>query len=347
MTHMSSTTEHAAGEEQAPTAQMRPSPKVIKLRTDTEELLRKPQNLPAEAAVLGTILMYQQGALDALCGLCAEHFGEPLYAALFDVMRTLIGRGTKASPVTLKPFVDTWQPIDGQTTVYQHLGTLAAQAVALRDLPCLVSGIEEDWLRRQLILISEDTRSAAFNPQPEFPPAEILEEARGRLDSALEASRTHGHDGELSFACDATIDKLPTPVIKGILSATSVAALYAVSGAGKTFVAIEMAFCIGLRKPFMGRPTEQGAVLIVPLEGRSNLRKRLVAARNRHGDPGKMIACMKASGTLANNAASNAYVSRVITAGKQLAKAAECRLRLVIIDTLARALGVRMRTTPP
>jgi hypothetical protein len=318
----------------------RSSTKVVKLRREPDaDQRRKPQNLPAEQAVLGTILAHQQAALDELAGLLAEHFGEPLYAALYDVMRALIGRGMKASPVTLKPFIDTWEPIDGQTTVYQHLGRLAAEAAAVRDLPNLVSVIVDDWMRRQLIVVGEDAVHAAYNPRPDFSPEEILEEVRGRLGSALEASRTHAQDGELTFACDATIEKLATPLIKGMVSAATVAALYAPSGAGKTFVALEMAFCIGLAKPFMGRPTEQGAVLIVPLEGRSNLPKRLVAARSRHGDPGKAIACMKASGTLGNDAASEAYVGRLITAGKQLAKTAGRPLRLVIIDTLARALG--------
>ena len=115
--------------------------------------------------------------------------------------------------------------------------------------------------------------------------------------------------------------------------------MFAVSRAAKTFLAIDMAFAIALGRPFMGRKTTRGAVLIVPLEGRAGFKKRLKAAKQVHGDPGKMIGVMEDAGTLGPAPTSAGFVAAIIAQARQLERESGHPVVLIIIDTLAVALA--------
>jgi hypothetical protein len=141
------------------------------------------------------------------------------------------------------------------------------------------------------------------------------------------------------FVSDADLETVGVPLIKNLLSSASKAALFAVSRAGKTFLLINMAFAIALGRLFMGRQTTRGAVLIVPLEGRTGLKKRLLAAKQVYGDPGKIIGIMEGTGTLGPAPTSAGFVASIIAAAQQLEKESGHPVVLIIIDTLAVALG--------
>jgi hypothetical protein len=146
------------------------------------------------------------------------------------------------------------------------------------------------------------------------------------------------HHPDIEFAEDAQLAKTNDDVVKGLVPAKSLVILYGPSAAGKTFLAIHLAFCIALSKPFFGRRTRQGCVLYIALEGQGGFAKRIVAARNEYGNPGRSFARLKKSIVLARQASATDIAS-IIEAGKYVALEAGCPLALIIVDTYARAVA--------
>jgi hypothetical protein len=132
----------------------------------------------------------------------------------------------------------------------------------------------------------------------------------------------------LTFASDVDLETIGVQLIKGVLSSASKAVLFAVSRAAKTFLAIDMTFAIVLDRPFLGRKTTRGAVLIVPLEGRAGFKKRLKAAKLVHGNAGKMIGIMEDAGTLGPGPTSAGFVAATIANARSVDRARGERGRL-------------------
>lgn len=73
--------------------------------------------------------------------------------------------------------------------------------------------------------------------------------------------------------------KRPKPqwIIKDFLPKADIGALYGESGAGKTFVALDMALAIARGESWLGRDTVKGRVVYIAAEGAGGLRNRLEA----------------------------------------------------------------------
>jgi hypothetical protein len=172
---------------------------------------------------------------------------------------------------------------------------------------------------------------------------------RARHDNAItlnpdgRRTETNGkgakHHPDIEFAEDTQLAKTNDDVVKGLVPAKSLVILYGPSAAGKTFLAIHLAFCIALGKRFFGRRIRQGCVLYIALEGQGGFAKRIVAARNEYGNPGRSFAQLKKSIVLARNKANNTDIASIIEAGKYVALEAGCPLALIIVDTYARAVA--------
>lgn len=75
------------------------------------------------------------------------------------------------------------------------------------------------------------------------------------------------------------VQQLPDPewLVKEILPAKSLAVLYGPPGAGKTFLALDVALSIASASDWAGHPTTPGAVVYIVAEGVAGLSKRLKA----------------------------------------------------------------------
>ncbi|MFT6570666.1 MAG: replicative DNA helicase, partial [Sphingomonas echinoides] len=70
------------------------------------ETVTLPQNVEAEAAMLGAMMIDNRLADDLIDRLQPEHFFEPLHGRIFSAIRTLRGNDMLASPVTLRPMFE-------------------------------------------------------------------------------------------------------------------------------------------------------------------------------------------------------------------------------------------------
>ncbi len=148
-----------------------------------------PHNIEAEQALLGAILVNNE-AHDRVSGfLEAQHFYDPLHQQIFETLSKLIASGKQATPITLKTFFETAEPIDQTLSVPQYLGRLAANAATIINARDYGRTIYDLATRRQLILIGEDMVNAAYEAPVDFPPKEQIEEAETRLFSLAETDK--------------------------------------------------------------------------------------------------------------------------------------------------------------
>jgi len=161
-----------------------------------------PHNIEAEQALLGAILVNNE-ALDRVSSfLDAEHFYDPLHAQIYETLAKLIQAGKQATPITLRTFFETAEPIEPGLTVPQYLGRLAANATTIINAADYGRTVYDLATRRSLIVIGEDMVNGAFDSPVDFPPETQIQEAETRLYDLAEAGK-YGQ-GFLSFGSALT-----------------------------------------------------------------------------------------------------------------------------------------------
>lgn len=118
-------------------------------------------------------------------------------------------------------------------------------------------------------------------------------------------------------------------LVKGIVQRSAHAVLYGPPGAGKTFVALDLAYHVAAGKPWMGRRVHQGTVLYLAYEGVGGLIARSKALVDKYG-AGAPLYIQAADFNLRELGGREAL-------GLLIAQLPE-KPALIIIDTLARAL---------
>lgn len=118
----------------------------------------------------------------------------------------------------------------------------------------------------------------------------------------------------------------PEPLIHGILQLDSIAWLQGKPGHGKSFVALDMAGCVGTGNPWQGHRTTQGKVLYLAAEGVSGVRQRVRAWEKSMGEDMKEVSFLPIAVQSTNATQWDAFTTL----------AAEIGTTLIIIDTQAR-----------
>jgi hypothetical protein len=123
----------------------------------------------------------------------------------------------------------------------------------------------------------------------------------------------------------------PRPLVEGLLSLDSESWMIAAPGAGKTFVALDIAGHVGVGKPWMGRPVHQGPVLYLVAEAIGGMGLRVRAWEQRNGPMAGVTFCPVA-----------VQIGREGHWAALVEVAAEIRPVMVVIDTQARvSVGIK------
>ena len=117
------------------------------------------------------------------------------------------------------------------------------------------------------------------------------------------------------------------------------AVVYGPSGVGKTFLVLHIAYMIALGKPAFGRRVRRAPVLYVGLEGLRGLRHRMKAASMSYGRADKCLALLTVPALLNKSDAGTQGVATIVSAAKRQGVVAGQPVRLIVIDTLARAMA--------
>ncbi len=151
-----------------------------------------PHNIEAEQALLGAILVNNE-AMDRVSSfLDMTHFYDPLHGQIYEIAGKLIQAGKQATPVTLRTFFETAEPIDENLTVPQYLGRLAANATTIINAADYGRTVYDLATRRALIVIGEDMVTTAYDSPVDFPPEDQIQEAEGLLYQLAESGKYGG-----------------------------------------------------------------------------------------------------------------------------------------------------------
>src|SRR6476660_368134 len=147
-----------------------------------------PQNIEAEQALLGAIVVNNEAFYRVSDFLEPQHFFEPIHQQIYELASNLIRAGKTATPVTLKTFLPTDMDIGG-LNASQYLARLAAEATTVINAADYGQNIADLAVRRNLIRIGEDMVNVAFDAPVDFAPREQIEDAERKLYEIAETSR--------------------------------------------------------------------------------------------------------------------------------------------------------------
>jgi replicative DNA helicase len=214
----------------------------------------KPNNIEAEQAVLGAILV-NNAAYTAVSGvLSAAHFYEPLHRKVYEVVGEFISKGKSATPITIKTFLPAGEKV-GQLTVAQYVGRLASEAVTVIIAIDYARAIVDLAMRRELIVIGQDMVEVAYDAPVDMPPRQIAYDAEAKMEASLANVRDEGGDESVdrtvtqimeAFSAQLKKPSIPLPLIQlrdilgGEMEIGSLVGMLSASGEGKTSLAVQV-----------------------------------------------------------------------------------------------------------
>lgn len=142
-----------------------------------------PNNIEAEQALLGAILV-NNDALDAIrVPIEPAHFYEPLHRTIFDAMQDLRKAGRAITSISVKSYVPEFQV--GELTTGQYLSRLASEAVTVVNAPDYAYGIMDCAARRAFVALGQKMEDAAFSLDLEI--MDEVEVLRNRFEDIIRA----------------------------------------------------------------------------------------------------------------------------------------------------------------
>tara|TARA_Y100000590_G_scaffold451631_1_gene593350 strand:- start:934 stop:2364 length:1431 start_codon:yes stop_codon:yes gene_type:complete len=121
-----------------------------------------PSNIEAEQALIGSVLVSNE-IYDEITSLVdSKKFYDPIHKKIFETIETLIAKGLLANPITLKNYFENdegLKELGGQEYLVKitKFSTSTKQAIDYANI------VHEMHLRRELIKISEDVLSEAYD----------------------------------------------------------------------------------------------------------------------------------------------------------------------------------------
>ncbi|QCI68049.1 replicative DNA helicase [Phreatobacter stygius] len=150
-----------------------------------------PQNMEAEQALLGAILVNNEAFYRVADFLDSKHFFDPLHQKIYETTASLVRSGKLATPITLKTFLDPNIDIGGLTIV-QYLARLAGEATTIINAEDYGRSIYDLAIRRDLIQIGEGMVNVAYDAPVDMPPRTQIEDAERNLFALAETGRYDG-----------------------------------------------------------------------------------------------------------------------------------------------------------
>ena len=139
-----------------------------------------PQNVEAEAALLGAMMIDNRLADDLLDQLLADHFFEPVHGRIFTAIRTLRKNEGLATPVTLRPMFEAdegMRALGGPA----YLAQLTGSGAGLIGARQFAKQIYDLAMLRTLVSVGRSLVDRALDTSEEVNPRKQIEEAEEEL----------------------------------------------------------------------------------------------------------------------------------------------------------------------
>lgn len=154
-----------------------------------------PQNIEAEQALLGAMLVNNavHGAISRF--LEADHFYEPIHRVIFEKAASLIIAGKTVTPVIIKGYLpEEWKnlQVDGEpATVGRYLAKLAVEAAPPAYAASYAMAVHDMWIAREALSAAQGAVDIILDIDPSADIIAQLEPIEERITS-LRAQRIRG-----------------------------------------------------------------------------------------------------------------------------------------------------------
>ncbi|MDP2358665.1 MAG: DnaB-like helicase C-terminal domain-containing protein [Beijerinckiaceae bacterium] len=153
----------------------------------SQNTVEPPNNLEAEQALIGCVLMNNDVYSIVSPLVNAEAFYEQIHAKIWDVIAGLVGQKKVASPVTLQAYL-TDIDLGPDMTVTRYLARLAGASTSPLAASSFASIIADLATRRKMIEAGHNLIAQAAQPHPGVQASHIAGEAISALTAATEAT---------------------------------------------------------------------------------------------------------------------------------------------------------------
>ena len=163
-----------------------------------------PQNVEAEAALLGALMIDNRLVEDVQLKLRPDHFFEPLHGRIYEAILRMTDANRVANPVTLRPLFESDESIKevgGPAYLAQLTGSGAA-VIGARDFALQIYDLA---LLRALVGVGRDLVEGALDTSEDVAPLAQIERAETELYKVAEAG---GAEGKAKSFAEATKEAL-------------------------------------------------------------------------------------------------------------------------------------------
>jgi hypothetical protein len=283
--------------------------------------------------------------------------GYPLHA-IMDVCRQIIPSEPKKQTEALNPplgNIEVEPPSSGLPAIDTgHTGVSISTLIRQIGQPHLwhqsVLRLVASWVNRGysdaeiMLMAPAITMSGYTLKQTREELAAMIEGARKKWDlpnvdpMSGEAEKARSKTLPLIYFEDVTVNLDAADFVEGVISEGAMSVVYGESNCGKTFFMTDLALHIAAGKPWNGRAVEQGGVVYCALEGSHGISNRVAAFRQHYGleDAVLPFAIIPVSINLLDP---KADAAKLIEAIQTAAKKMDMPVKLVVLDTLSRALS--------
>jgi replicative DNA helicase len=122
-----------------------------------------PHNFETEQALIGSILMANDGYRIASEILRPEHFADPFHGKLYDALGALVGRGDRVTPITFSTYIQH-DPSFADVGGNRYIARLCAQSAPIEQVSTLAEQIRDLFIRRRAIDTLEAALGEAYEP---------------------------------------------------------------------------------------------------------------------------------------------------------------------------------------
>jgi replicative DNA helicase len=187
---------------------------VVRIAEPVEPAPSLPQNIEAEAALLGALMIDNRLVEDIQLRLQPHHFFEPLHGRIYEAILRLTDSNRIANPVTLKPLFDgdeSIREVGGPAYLAQLTGSGAA-VIGARDF---AGQIYDLALLRALIGVGRDLVEGALDTSEDVAPLAQIERAESELYKVAEAGGGEGKAKSFGEAAMASIRNAEAALNRG------------------------------------------------------------------------------------------------------------------------------------
>ena len=141
---------------------------------------KSPANIEAEQALIGSILVNNDIIDEVSTIINPSIFYDPAHIKIYEVIENLNNKGMIANPITLKNYLEKNETLS-EVGGIDYLVKLTRFSSSIKQAIDYAKIVREMYVKRELILISEDVMLEAKDDNLENPSDKIIEKAEQSL----------------------------------------------------------------------------------------------------------------------------------------------------------------------